>query len=242
MKNSEEMLNSLFERRAVYCEKQNRRKKAMARAAVSVGCFCLVAAVGFGLWQGKPDTAAQPEKTSESAAASSTAKAKSADKIVIQKVDGFSGDGRKLAGELNEKDFVAMDKASLTAYYGTNVFPEVPDDLKEWDDEENSNGIYRENGGTGKVYYDTSILNYSNDDFSRSVNIEAAKSALPVNDCAFFSEVKEKSVINKTEVAIGKDDDGYYYAQFMFCGVGFRIITEGLAEKEVVSVISSLTK
>lgn len=242
MKNSEEMLNSLFERRAVYCEKQNRRKKAMGRAAVSVGCFCLVAAVGFGLWQGKPDTAVQPEKTSESAAASSTAKAKSTDKIVIQKVDGFSGDGRKLAGELNAKDFVAMDKASLTAYYGTNVFPEVPDDLKEWDDEENSNGIYRENGKTGKVYYDTSILNYSNDDFSRSVNIEAAKSALPVTDCAFFSEVKEKSVINKTEVAIGKADNGDYYAQFMFRGVGFRIITEGLAEKEVVSVISSLTK
>lgn len=244
MKNNEEMVNSLLERKAQYDIKQRQKKKILARAATSFGCFCLVAMLGFTAFQSgifgseKPSTAT--ESTAFSNVKSTTESAASKNRIVINKVDGFSGDSsRKFGFDLNQNDYVVM---SVSEYYGTNIYPEVPSDLKAWQEEENQVGIYKENGGKGKVYYDVNILNYSNDDFSRSLNIEISKDSMPITDCAFFDEVKEKSLINGTEVAIGKADDGYYYAQFMFKSVGFRIIGEGLSENEFVSVLSSLIK
>ena len=58
----------------------------------------------------------------------------------------------------------------------------------------------------------------------------------------FFGELKEKSVINSTEVAIAKADNGYYYAQFINKDAGFRITGEGLTENKFVDIIASLIK
>lgn len=244
MKNNEEMVNSLLERKAKYEIKQRQKKKILSRAATSFGCFCLVAILGFTAFQSGIFGTENPAKTTNGTAFSSvknTAESvASKNKIIFNKVDGFSGDSnRKFGFDLNQKDYVVMN---VSEYYGTNIYPEVPSDLKAWQKEENQVGIYKENGGKGKVYYDVNILNYSNNDFSRSLNIEISKDSMPVTDCAFFDEVKEKSLINGTEVAIGKTDNGYYYAQFMFKNVGFRIIGEGLTENEFVNVLSSLIR
>ena len=222
MKSSEEMVTSLFERRVQYDAKQKQKKKIYIRAGAVLGCACLIVFAGIGIRHGAVSDMVQQ-----------------GNKIVIGHADGIMIDSsRKLNFELDPEDFVAMDKASLTEYYGTELFPKVPDDLKEWDD---TQGVYRENGGTGDVYYDGVILNYSNEDFSRSVNLEIEKGKLPASDCAFFSELKEKSVINGTVVKIA-EADGYYYAQFMYMDAGFRIISEGLTESEFVDIIASLIK
>lgn len=234
MKNSNEMVRSLLERKAAYEENQKRKKKTVTRTVTTLGCICLAALVGFGVWHGSEKIKSEPNiaEITEASVANN--------KIVVQQIDNISGNsGRKMNICLDWDDFVKMDKTALVNYYGTNLFPKVPVDLKEWED---SNGIYKRNGGTGEVYYDKIILNYSNDDFSRSVNIETEKNAIPKSDCAFFSEIENNSIINNTAVGIGETNDGYYYAQFIYHGVGFRLIFNGLTESEVVSVISSLIK
>ena len=222
MKSSEEMVTSLFERRAQYDAKQKQKKKIFIRAGAVLGCVCLIVFAGIGIRHGTVSDMAQQ-----------------GNKIVIGHTDGIMIDSsRKLDFKLKPEDFVAMDKASLTEYYGTELFPEVPKDLEEWDDIQ---GVYRENGGTGDVYYDGVILNYSNEDFSRSVNLEIEKGSLPVSCYAFFDEIEERSVIEGTEVKIA-EADGYYYAQFMYKDAGFQIIGQGLTESEFVDVIASLIK
>ena len=52
MKNCEEMVQSLLERRDGYVAEQNRKRGIITRAVASVCCFSLVALLGFGLWQG----------------------------------------------------------------------------------------------------------------------------------------------------------------------------------------------
>lgn len=234
MKNSNEMVRSLLERKAEYEENQKRKKKTVAHTVAAISCICIAVLVGFGVWRGGENIKSEPNTTESTEAPAAN------NKIVVQQIDSISGDGgRKMNIDLDWDDFVELDKTALVNYYGTNLFPEVPADLKEWED---SNGIYKRNGGTGEVYYDNIILNYSNDDFSRSVNIETEKNVMPKSDCAFFSEIENNSTINNTAVGIGKTDDGYYYAQFIYRGVGFRLICKGLTESEVVDVISSLIK
>ena len=100
--------------------------------------------------------------------------------------------------------------------------------------------MYKRDGGTGEVYWDSIVLNYDNDDFTRSVNIEIDKDHLPVTCYAFFDSLLEKSLINDTEVAIGLSEGGYYHAEFFYQDVGFRMIANGITEDELVSIISSL--
>lgn len=86
------------------------------------------------------------------------------------------------------------------------------------------------------------MSNYSNEDYSRTVNIEIKKDSLPLCDYAFLEATEEKSIINNVEVAIGHSDNGYYYAQFMYHNVGFQIIADGLTQDEFVAIIASLIK
>lgn len=249
MKNSDEMINDLFERRTQYAAKQKQKKKILVYTSTSFCCFCLVALLGFGVWNNKTSgisksdgrTYPAVEYTSQADNKTNHENPAENNKIIINRVESFSGDGsRKSNISLNSEDYIEMDDAALVNYYGTNIFPGVPNDLKKWED--GNGGIYKRNSGKGEVYYDGTILNYSNKDFSRTLNIEISKASMPITDCAFFSEIKDKSIINNTEIAIGDAGDGYYYAQFAFCNVTFRIIGEGLSENEFINIVSSLTK
>lgn len=51
MKNCDEMVNDLFERREQYVAEQKRKRKILARAASSVCCLCLVSLMGAGAWK-----------------------------------------------------------------------------------------------------------------------------------------------------------------------------------------------
>lgn len=52
MKNCDEMVNSLLERRDTYVAEQKRKRTMIIRTATSMCCVCLVVLLGFGIWQG----------------------------------------------------------------------------------------------------------------------------------------------------------------------------------------------
>lgn len=222
--------------------------KTIIRMAASTCCACLVALTGFGVWRSGMLTAL-PEQTEADALnpgvkeTSIESKGESPgnlaanNKIIVHQIDWSPSDEIKF--DVQEDDFVVMSKAEINKYYRINIFPTVPDDLKEWEDEEF--GVYKRNGGTGEIYFDFNILNYSNETFSKGINIEIQKGSLPTSDCVFLDEYDEKSIINNVEVAIGQDTNNeYYFAEFLLHNVGFRFIVEGLTQDEFVAVISSL--
>lgn len=246
MKNCEEMVNSLLERRDRYAAERKRKKAIMVRAVSSACCVCMVALLGFGAWQNgmlsrapsaqPTDGAKYPDMTESKGEGENTAIEN--DKIIIHSLDGLTADKSNIC--LLADDFVAMDEEELNDYYGICVFPTVPEDILKWQDQQF--GIYKRDGGTGDVYWDGTGINYANADFSRTVNIEVAKGSLPLCDYVFLKTTEEKSVIHNVELAIGHSENGYYYAQFLYCNVGFQINARGVTQAEFVSILSSLIK
>lgn len=256
MKNSSEMVSCLLERRARYEAEKKQKRKILARTLTPICCVCLAALLGFGILQGgRPEK--EPLQTAADALypgirdyfdvsapqAGSSGEDPSAlhadSRIVVNQItDGISADRMNLC--LLVDDFVNMNQAELCEYYGIAVFPSVPDDLKEWDDQ--IFGIYRRNGGTGEVYCDQTIVNYSNEDFSRTLHVEMQKGTLPYFDYLFDVASEEKSMINQWEVYIGLTENGYYSASFLYHNVGFCVSAKGLTQDEFVDVLSSIMK
>lgn len=251
MKNCDEMVKSLFERREEYVAEQRKKRKAVICTAASLCCVCIVALSGFGVWKSVVSDNS-PEQTMQDALYPGIKdnfdenKGESPDnpaannKIIVNQIDDISVDKHNIC--LLVDDFVSMDKDGLNEYYGVNIFPDVPGDMEEWEEQKEHFGIYRRDGGTGDVYWDTQVLNYSNKDFSKTVNVTVDKGEFPLCDYMLFEETEEKSIINNLEVAIGYSAGGQYYAQFMHKNVGFQISAEGLSEEEFTAVISSLIK
>ena len=65
MKNSNEMVNSLFERRERYKAEQKRKKSVITRTVTSTCCLCLVALLGIGVWQSGLFNTTQPPIVNE---------------------------------------------------------------------------------------------------------------------------------------------------------------------------------
>lgn len=159
------------------------------------------------------------------------------DVIVIQSVDTIPSTGRMMIA-LMWDDFIPMDPPELCAYYGTNVFPEVPADLSRDPDEKY--GIFKRENGTGEIYWDSNAISFSNDDYSRSVTVNIDSDRIPVDFCNLFDEIKDRSTIHGVQVGIAKTDYGAFYAEFMYNGTGFRVFAEGLEKEELVGIIKSL--
>ena len=69
-------------------------------------------------------------------------------------------------------------------------------------------GSYRRSGGTGEIYWDGNVLNFSNESFTRSVNLEVWKARNFISCVAFFDLVEARSVINGMEVALAVAEGG----------------------------------
>lgn len=250
MKNYDELTTDLLERRDRYVTEQKMKRKRVMGVATSLCCFCLVALLGFGMWQGGMFNTAPPDQTLEDALYPGIkdnfdeSKGESPDnpsannKIVINTINGISADRMNI--NIAVDDFVKMTREEMIEYYGVDYIPDVPADIKPWEDERS--GIYKRDGGTGEVYWDTDILNYSNEDFTRSVHVEVDKGSYVLKDYLFFKGTEEKSIINNFEVLIGLSENGYYYSEFMYNGVGFLIDAEGVTEDEFVAIIASIIK
>lgn len=61
MKNCEEMVHSLLTRRDRYAAAQRRKRAVITRTVIPVGCVCLAALVGVGLWKGGVFDTTPPE-------------------------------------------------------------------------------------------------------------------------------------------------------------------------------------
>ena len=251
MKNYDELTNDLLERRDRYVADQKKKRKKVMGVATSLCCFCLVALLGFGMWQGGMFNTTPPDQTLEDALYPGIkdnfdeSKGESPDdpaannKIIINSIDGISADRMNI--NLRVDDFVEMTRDEMITYYGVDYVPDVPDDIKAWE-EEQSSGIFRRNGGTGEVYWDADILNYSNEDFTRSVHVEVDKGSYVLKDYFYFRGTEEKSIINNHELIIGLSENGYYYSEFMYNGIGFLIDAQGVTEEEFVAIIASIIK
>lgn len=66
MKNCDEMVNSLLERRERYVTEQKRKRTMITRTVTSMCCICLVALLGFGMWQGGMFDATPPVTSNDS--------------------------------------------------------------------------------------------------------------------------------------------------------------------------------
>jgi len=250
MKNYDELTNDLLERRDHYVADQKKKRIRVMSVATSLCCLCLVALLGFGMWQGGMFNTTPPDQTLEDALYPSIkdnfdeSKGESADnpaannRIVINTINGISAD--KMNINLAVDDFVKMTREEMIEYYGVDYIPDVPADIKPWEDERS--GIYKRDGGTGEVYWDGNVLNFSNEDFTRSVHVEVDKGSYVLQDYLYFKGTEEKSVINNLEVLIGLTENGYYYSEFMYNGVGFLIDAEGVTEEEFVAIIASIIK
>lgn len=144
-------------------------------------------------------------------------------------------------------DCVWMTYDEICDYYGVNIFPTVPSSFKLWEPcpqdpyKDAVYSIFKGDGGVGEVYYDTNVINYSDDEHNKNINIEVSKGQYPFSCYAVFElEEFEVSLINGNDVYIFKSATGYYHAQFMYNNVGFRIITNDLLEDELIKVIESI--
>lgn len=243
MKNYDEMAQNVFARIKEYEIGQKNKKRLIKRVAMPVCCLCLAALLGIGLWQGDFFNTTPPKTANDAMYPGikdtfdvSKGEAPNVNKIVINKFENLPSNRFDIC--LLKDDFVEMTVDEMKQYYGIDHIPDVPSDINSWPDEQH--GIYKRNGGTGEIYWDSDILNYSNEDFSRNVNIEIAKGKYPLLDYLHFDSTEEKSVINNIEIVIGQTDSGYYYAQFMRKNIGFIITADGVSEQEFVSIITSL--
>lgn len=243
MKTYEEMAHNALDRINHYETEQKKRRNNIAKIVTPAACFCLLAVLSIGAWQiglfqsGSPDTPAKVPGQVVSGL-------DKLDEIIVNKLS-YNPTADRMNIALLIDDFVKMDKKELNDYYGTNVFPIVPDDLKNWDEADDfaGYGIFRRGKGAGDVYYDTVVLNYSNADYSRNLNIEVAKYAIPFQDFIVSATDYQKSVIAGQDVVIGFDSvQNVYSAVLLHNDVGFAITADGLTLDEVVSVVRSIAE
>lgn len=244
MKNYDETISTVFDRIGQYHKHQKRKKEIVVRTVTPLCCLCAIAVIGFAIWgQGKtPDT---PQFTMEeslsttmptvtSPSMTEPIQAISSNKIIIHPMDNSIPNTMYIA--LHGDDFIPMNKEEMVAYYGCNVFPEIPDDISlrghYW-------GIYRRNQGTGEIYHDQNRQTYENTDQSRGLVVETRKGRLPFFDFVIPADEEENSIINGHEVTIGLSEYGYM-VWFSYKDVGFYIGAYGITEDELISIISSL--
>lgn len=147
MKNSNEMFNSLLERRDRYIAEQRKKRKAVIRTATPVCCLCLVVMLGVSIWQsgllGQPDVPIQGDTsgqiggsvggTSDTQSPSSSAK----DEYAVYTGTESSGGGadlfpantgdaeiivNELASEIPEKGFYNLRPENYYDYTKDELF------------------------------------------------------------------------------------------------------------------------
>lgn len=251
MKNYEQITNDLLRRRDKYVTEQRKKKKRLAVTTASMCCVCITVLMAVGLHHGGQINSA-PEQTAndtlypgikdnfDESKGESPDAVSANNKIVINKIDSTSAARLKLDIDIKEDDFVEMSLDEMKQYYGVDIEPVVPVDIKPWKDERY--GVYKRNGGTGEVYYETTIFNYSSEDYKRDVHLEISKGKIPFSCCLHSDGTEKKSVINNHEVFIGLSESGYYYTEFMYQGVGFIIYADGVSQEEFVNIIASVIK
>lgn len=252
MKSYEEITNDLLERRGKYVIEQNRKKKRMIGVTTSLCCCCLVSFICFGFWQKEQEDNQPPVTLNDSIIIgekdyinpdeleiNGNTDTVSNNEIRVIEIDVLPTIRVKMFIALMKDDFISMNTDEINKYYGVNIFPTVPSDLKNKDDQ--SFGIYKRKAN-GEVYYDGNKIQYTNEDFSRSIAVYVDSNSLPFDFSNWFEIIESRSIVNDVEVGIARTKIGEMYAEFIYESVGFQIYASGLAQDEFVAVIESILK
>jgi hypothetical protein len=145
MKNCDEMVSSLLERRERYVCEQKKKRRIVCGTAASLCYVCLTALFAVGVRNNGIFTSPTSlGKTSADAVypgikdtfderngefPDSTA---SNNKIVINPMKNNPFDRAKMNICLTGDDFVEMSLEEMLQYYGLNFVPDVPADIKPW--------------------------------------------------------------------------------------------------------------
>ncbi len=123
MKSSDEMVNSLMERRDAYEAEQKRKRRAIARIATPVGCLCLTLLLGLGLWRGGAFKTKTPEPPTDSGILAAGAESSSNDTRCGEYwVIDNAGNGQKDVGEgVTEAEFNGSEAQSAEPAQVTEI-------------------------------------------------------------------------------------------------------------------------
>lgn len=239
MKTYDETIQAVFSKIEENRKAQKKRQKGFFRAVVPACFACLAVLVGAGVSLLQPTETTEP-LTEEPSVSIPVSK----DTIVIAEIDDISQERCNIA--LHREDFIPMSEKELNNYYGVNIFPVVPGDLKRTN--EGENGIFKRSSGenAGTVYWDTNRIIYGNEGARRYAGVEVGKGRVPTDFCNLFGDPEQCSEINGKTVFLGCKKEGLYaplyYAEFFLGDAGFRIVTEGIPEEEFLSIVRSLVK
>lgn len=259
MKNYDEVANDVFEKRDKLLKQKKARQKKAVQISLPVICVCAVIAVVSGIKPRADRTAEQATETVSATVAAVQTTQKGENKITINtKLPENVGMNSICDFYLDYNEYVPMTKDELRAFYGTEIFPRVPDDMAEYvghlgAGNSRSYGIYRANGGKGEVTHDNQLIMYVNReaDGNRSLEIEVSKKYryMSVNNFGSIYTHDELtkdlscSIINGVEVFIYHHPEvGYYMVNFIYNDTGFSIRADGFSEAEIIAVIESLTE
>jgi len=149
----------------------------------------------------------------------------------------------RLAIDLRPEDFVPMSKDEIIDFYGFDFFPSaIPADMKIV--EEGAYGIFRRDEGAGEVYYSANLAWYVDDNVNRQLQVNIDKEKLPQSCFAYLGVECETSMINGTELLIGRSvghsGTERFVAEMMYAGNGLRIESSYLTQAEFVDAVTSL--
>lgn len=248
MKSYDETIRTVFDRMDAYETGLQKRRKIIGNTVLSLSCICLIALAGFLLIPGSeepllpgslevPTFDPPPETIHHDILYLENT-------VVVNSIDDISSEKNFIA--LHGNDYISMTAEEINAYFGMNIFPQVPGDLERELTYAGSTvhyGIYRRDKGTGDVYFDSQQLiwadaHYGN--FTRRVAIEVYKDGMPLPCYSLIGEKYQPSTIKNVTVLIGQDPDGMYLVEMMYGDVCFRMYIVGLSQDEIVAIIESL--
>lgn len=251
MRDHNDVMNNVFRRRDEYEAAQKQKRKTAVKAGTFITGLCLVGIIGFSISQ----------RDLFKNSSDITDKQIADDSTILGMTDTID-DKNSLAQETNQvkinmnyiefvpqtsadiglmwEDYTAFSKEEAIGYYGTNIYPMLPEDInKEYS---GIVGVFKRDGGTGEIYHSTFEMSYCSDDFSREITVKGDKGQMPFS-CAVmnFDEQQLKATeINGEAVYFATFGDNAVYAEFMYNNVGFELTFKGLSDEEIVSVVSSL--
>jgi hypothetical protein len=124
-------------------------------------------------------------------------------------------------------------------YFETDFLPKyIPSSIKG-NSIEDSVSIYLDKSES--VVFDNISYHYGDSD-ERGLAVTVSKNKLPIKDEIFITNNTQMSNINDTDILILETSPNYYYASFLYDGVGYIITAYGISQSEFIKILQSIAQ